>query len=131
MQPTAGPAYCLALFYENTSRAVYARSRQRWLILFSLDVMRTFLNRSLSLLVYLAYIAAGFTHGGGAVALKLAISFLLPVACMWFPQPLGDYTGIIRGQLMTASTPAFLVCAGGWLVLIGVPLIAYAISRGI
>jgi len=92
--------------------------------------MLTFVNRSLSLLVYLAYITAGFTHGGGAVALKLAIGLLLPVACIWFPEPLGDYTGIIRGQLMTASTPALLVCAGGWLVLVGVPPIAYAISRG-
>ena len=93
--------------------------------------MLTFVNRSLSLLVYLAYITAGFTRGGGAVALKLAIGLLLPVACIWFPQPLGDYTGIMRGQLMTSSTPAFLVCAGGWLVLVGVPFIAYAISRGI
>jgi hypothetical protein len=93
--------------------------------------MLTFVNRSLSLLVYLAYIRAGFARGGGAVALKLTISFLLPVACIWFSQPLGDYTGIMRGQLMTSSTPAFLVCAGGWLVLVGVPFIAYAISRGI
>jgi hypothetical protein len=67
---------------------------------------------------------------GGAVALKLAIGLLLPVACIWFPEALGDYAGTIRGQLMTASTPAFLVCAGGWLVLVGVPLIAYALSRG-
>jgi hypothetical protein len=93
--------------------------------------MLTLINRSLSLLVYLAYITAGFNHGGAAVALKLAIGLLLPLACIWFPQPLGDYTGIIRGQLMTSSTPAFLVCAGGWLVLVGVPLIAYAISRGL
>jgi hypothetical protein len=92
--------------------------------------MLTLINRSLSILVYFAYIAAGFTHGGGSVALKLAIGLLLPMACIWFPEPLGDYTGIIRGQLMTASTPAFLVCAGGWLVLIGVPLIAYALSGG-
>src|SRR5438132_13743310 len=73
--------------------------------------MLIFVNRSLSLLVYLAYITAGFNHGGGAVALKLAIGLLLPVACIWFPEPLGDYTGIIRGQLMTASTPGtFSLC---------------------
>jgi hypothetical protein len=30
-------AYCLAFLYENTFIASDARSRQRWLILFSLD----------------------------------------------------------------------------------------------
>jgi len=29
--------YCLAPLYENTSIAIHARFRQRWLILFSLD----------------------------------------------------------------------------------------------
>jgi hypothetical protein len=33
--------YCLALLYEHASIASHARSRQRWLILFSLDVMIT------------------------------------------------------------------------------------------
>ena len=36
MQPTAGRACCLASLYENTSIPSHARSRQRWLILFSL-----------------------------------------------------------------------------------------------
>ena len=92
--------------------------------------MLTLINRSLSILVYFAYIAAGFTHGGGSVALKLAIGLLLPMACIWFPEALGNYAGTIRTQPITASTPAFLVCAGGWLVLIGVPVIAYALSGG-
>src|SRR6266550_5152179 len=38
MQLTAGPAYCLALLYENTSIASHARLRQRWLISFSLGL---------------------------------------------------------------------------------------------
>ncbi len=35
------PAYCPVSLYEHTSPAGHARSRQRWLILFSLDVMIT------------------------------------------------------------------------------------------
>ena len=38
----------------------------------------------------------------------------LPMSCMWFPDPIGEYAGFIRGQAITSSTPAFLVCAGGW-----------------
>ncbi len=52
------------------------------------------------------------------------------MACVWFPEALGNYAGTIRTRPITASTPAFLVCAGGWLVLIGVPVIAYALSGG-
>jgi hypothetical protein len=36
MQPTRWPPNNLALNYENTSVATHARSRQRWLISFSL-----------------------------------------------------------------------------------------------
>jgi hypothetical protein len=90
--------------------------------------MLVLINRSASLLIFLAYIAAGFARGGGRVALVFTILLLLPVACIWFPQPLGDYAGTIFGQAVTSSTPAFLVCAGGWLVLVGVPFIAYALS---
>ncbi|MEP6685399.1 MAG: hypothetical protein ABJB22_01370 [Verrucomicrobiota bacterium] len=90
--------------------------------------MVTLLNRMLSVFIALVYLVAAYKHGGGATTLKLAMFLLLPLACIWFPEPLGQYGGTIRGQLMTSSTPAFLVCAGGWLVLVGVPLLAYALS---
>ena len=38
IQPTAGRCIFLASLYENTSIASHARSRQRWLILFSLGL---------------------------------------------------------------------------------------------
>lgn len=90
--------------------------------------MATLINRGLSGLVYCAYVAAALTHAGGGAAVKLAIGLLLPLACIWFPEPLGEYAGAIHGQLITSSTPAFLVSAGGWLLLIGVPIIVYALS---
>jgi hypothetical protein len=93
--------------------------------------MPTFINRSLSLLIYFVYLAAAYTHGRGAAALKVGMGLLLPIACIWFSEPLGEYSGTIRGQAMTSYTPAFFVCAGGWLVLVGVPVIAYFLSKGI
>jgi hypothetical protein len=92
--------------------------------------MLVLINRSASLLVFLTYIAAGFARGGDRVALVMTILLILPLACIWFPRPLGDYAGTICGQIITSSTPAFLVCAGGWLVLVGVPLIASALAVG-
>ncbi len=89
--------------------------------------MATFLNRGLSLLVASAYVSAAVIYGSGADALKMVMALLLPLACIWFSEALGDYGGTIRLQAMTASTPAFLVCAGGWFLLVGVPLIAFVI----
>ncbi len=93
--------------------------------------MPTLINRGLSLLVYFAYLAAAYAHAGGEAMLKVAMGLLLPMACIWFPEPLGEYSGTIRGQTMTSSTPAFLVCAGGWLILVGAPVIGYLLSKGI
>jgi len=92
--------------------------------------MATLVNRGLSLVVVLTYLVVGYKYGGGEAALKVFIGILLPLACIWFPEPLGQYRGNIRGQVMTSSTPAFLVCAGGWLVLVGAPLIVFLVNLG-
>lgn len=93
--------------------------------------MAIVINRGLSLLIYFVYLAAAYAHGGAETTFKVAMGLLLPMACIWFSQPLGDYTGIIRGQSMTSSTPAFLVCAGGWFILVGAPVLGYLLSRQI
>jgi hypothetical protein len=91
--------------------------------------MATLLNRGLSLFVALIYLTAAYLCGSGLDMAKVAVALLLPMACIWFPDALGEYTGIMRLQAITASTPAFLVCAGGWLLLVGVPLAAYFIMK--
>jgi len=93
--------------------------------------MPRLINRSLSFLICFTYVVAAYSHGGGASALKVGAGLVLPMACIWFPDPLGEYSGTIRGQSMTSSTPAFLVCAGGWLVLVGASVIGYFLSQGI
>jgi len=90
--------------------------------------MATLINRGLSLLVCIVYISVGYSVQGSGRALGVFIGLLFPMACIWFPEPLGNFTGIIRGQLMTSPTPAVLVSAGGWLILVGVPIIDYFIQ---
>ena len=89
--------------------------------------MATLINRGLSLLIATAYVVAALLYGHGPDVLKVAMFLLLPMACIWFPEELGDYTGVMRGHLITSSTPAFLVCAAGWLLLVVVPIVAMII----
>jgi len=91
--------------------------------------MATLINRGLSLLVATAYLVIALVFGGGLVAAKLAVVLLLPLACIWFPEALCNLTGLMRLQAFAESTLAFLVCAGGWLLLVGVPLMAYFIMK--
>ena len=59
---------------------------------------------------------------------KIGVLFLLPLACIWLPESLGKFTGVMGLQAITAQTPAFLVSAAGWLLLVVVPLIAYVVA---
>ncbi|MEP7014733.1 MAG: hypothetical protein ABI925_04770 [Verrucomicrobiota bacterium] len=90
--------------------------------------MATLVNRSLSMVVCLGYLAGAYLHGRGATVLWVATGLLLPMACIWFPEALGEFTGTMRLQAITAPTPAFLVWAGGWFILVGVPLLVYFFS---
>ena len=93
--------------------------------------MARLINRGLSLLIYVGYIVAAYVSGAGIVALKTAGVFLIPMACIWFSEALGGFTGMIAPFYpITESSPAFLMCAVGWLLLVGAPIISYLIANG-
>jgi len=75
-------------------------------------------NRILSGLLAGAYLVIAFIAGGIAASLKMMIGIIMPLACIWFGDEMGQYRGTIRLQAMTCSTPGYLVRAGGWLILL-------------
>ena len=91
--------------------------------------MAELINRGLSLAICVFYVVAMYMHVGAGAALKLAAGLLLPLACIWFPEALGQYRGTMRLQAITADTPALLVRIAGWFLLVGLPLILYALFR--
>jgi hypothetical protein len=61
------------------------------------------------------------------LVVEFAIYLVLPLACIWYPDAMGDYTGVMRGQYINAESPGCLVCICGWFLLlmpILVPMIA-------
>jgi len=92
--------------------------------------MANMVNRALSALIYLGYVVAAYFKGAGTLALYTAAVFLLPMACIWFSRAMGGFTGITPFVPITESTPAFLMCAVGWLLLVGAPLMIYLIAGG-
>lgn len=84
------------------------------------------ISRSLSSGVALAYLTAAYFWGGGIGVLRMMGFLALPLACIWFSEAMGAYTGCFRGHVITATTPGCIVAFGGWLLL-ALPLIQGAL----
>ena len=75
------------------------------------------IGRVISLVVAVAYLVAAYFGGGGETAFRMGMFLILPLACIWFNEEMGSFTGVMRGQCINAPTPGCLVAFGGWLLL--------------
>ena len=86
------------------------------------------INRILSAIIAIAYIATAYFTDGGETAFRFGLFLILPMACIWFGDYMGGYVGgTMRGQYISSTTPGCFVVAGGWLILL-LPVIFAAIS---
>jgi hypothetical protein len=76
------------------------------------------------------YAVAIIVEAKGALAhASKALGLLLPMALIWFPEEIGEFTGYsFRGHRIDTETPPFLVSAAGWFLLVGVPAVIYLLS---
>lgn len=85
-------------------------------------------SRFLSFVVAVGYLIAAYFGGGWELVWRAAIFLILPLACIWFGDAMGSYTGIGMGRgAITSPTPGWLVALGGWLLLL-MPVIAATIG---
>ena len=80
--------------------------------------MAGLISKALSAVVATVYLVAAAMSGEAEVFVMVAISLLLPLACIWFGEEIGGLTGVVRGHLVTSESPGCLVAAGGWLLLL-------------
>jgi hypothetical protein len=87
------------------------------------------LSRIISGIIAVAYLSVAFFEGGGETAAKFVFFLILPLACIWYSEALGDYTGPTgRGPSITRATPGCVVAFVGWLLLL-TPMILVVVSR--
>jgi hypothetical protein len=81
------------------------------------------ISKILSLLVAGVYLLVPLTAylGGDQEALegffKTVLFLLLPLACIWFGDEMGDWMGTIRLHAVTSLSPGSLVKFMGWVIL--------------
>ena len=83
------------------------------------------MHRIASSLVLGVWLVLAFLSGGIGPAIKTFLFYLLPLFCIWFPDAMAQYTGVVVGRgrhIDQPSNPTFLKY-GGWFVLLLVPLL--------
>ena len=86
-------------------------------------------SRILSGAIALAYLVAALAMADGRTTLMVAIFLLLPLACIWFGDEIGGFTGMGGGSgpVITRTTPGCFVALGGWLLLL-LPVLIWVIG---
>jgi hypothetical protein len=79
-------------------------------------------NRVLSGVLAAIYLVMIFCFVGAEAGFKAGLFLLLPLACIWFSESMGGYTGPAWRGVITSPTPANFVCIGGWFLLL-LPLV--------
>ena len=74
-------------------------------------------SRAISGLIAIVYLLAAYLGGGGKGLLQMTGFLVLPMACIWYSDEMGSFTGNTGRGLITSTTPGCLVAAGGWLLL--------------
>jgi hypothetical protein len=80
-------------------------------------------SRTLSLLIAITYlgIACLASRSAREVLASLLVlggALLLPLACIWFSDEVGDYVGTFPGPAINRGSPAWMVKLGGWVLLL-------------
>ena len=92
-------------------------------------------SRIISGIIAVGYLVAAYLAEGGAGTLRLAGYLILPLACIWFSEAMGDYVGASSGTgpIITRTTPGCFVAFGGWMLLllpVIIGLIVYLSGHG-
>ena len=75
-------------------------------------------NRILSGLLAGSYVITAFATSGAKDAFVFLIFVTLPLACIWFGDEMGGYTGASWGGAITDPMPGLAVRIAGWLLLL-------------
>ncbi|HNT36734.1 MAG TPA: hypothetical protein PKH07_17230 [bacterium] len=86
------------------------------------------IKRILSAIIAIIYLSVAYLGGGSEGAIRCALFLFLPMACIWFSEEMGSFTGVMRGHYINAETPGCLVALGGWFVLM-LPFIIWIIEH--
>ena len=79
-------------------------------------------GKLISLALAAIYVTLAAMGGDARTLFAVIFWVVLALALIWFGDELGEYMGLMRGSLVTAQSPGWLVRLFGWLFLLA-PLV--------
>ena len=75
-------------------------------------------------IIIIAWAIYSFEYDGKEIVFHLILPVLFPVALIWYPKEINEFTlGLYgEGATINAPTPAFLISGFGWLILLGLSI---------
>ena len=86
-------------------------------------------GKVIAIIIACVYMLTAFIFGNQWDWLKVACFLLFPLACIFFSEAMGGYTGMtgLNSPFITRTTPGFFVALAGW-TLLSMPLIIAILS---
>jgi hypothetical protein len=76
-------------------------------------------NRIISGIIACCYLVAAFIAKGPLMTFRMSGFLILPLACIWFSNEMGGFTGTGFGRgSITEKSPGWAVAFVGWLLLL-------------
>jgi hypothetical protein len=75
-------------------------------------------SRILSGVIAAGYVVLAYLTSDGETTFKVGMVLILPLACIWFSEEMGSFTGVMRGHAVTSESPGCLVAFCGWVLLL-------------
>ena len=76
-------------------------------------------SRIISGAIAIAYLLFAYFYEGPELVWRVAGFLILPLACIWLSDAMGNYTGVGFGTgSITSPTPGCFVAFGGWMLLL-------------
>ncbi len=80
--------------------------------------IREMAPRIIAGLIALGYLALLTMARGGPAVVSCAVYLVMPLACIWFPEAIGDYVGGGSQGFITSASPDWLISLIGWFLLL-------------
>lgn len=89
------------------------------------------IGKVLSAIIAIVYLGVACASEGAEAVIVCIVYLALPLACIWFSEEMGEFTGIARGHLVTSTSSGCAVAGMGWvLLLLPVAVGLYFASQG-
>lgn len=89
-------------------------------------------GKLLSGLIAVGFLVIAFSFAGEYAGIRVLVFLLLPLACIWFSEDLGEFTGNWGGYHIDEKSPGCMIAIIGWVLLLLPPLailIAHLVTR--